>query len=195
MDGTLAECDRVGDGRADDSGKHRRHGVNIQVITHPRGEIVWISHTLPGRTHDLTAARPHRIVATFATPTRRPPRKELTARQRSRNRAHARLRYPVTRHGHPQRWRNFRHARCSHQPSPAGSSRWMRAMYVRSVGATMCPIFGIFGTPMSWSAGSSGAESRTTHCERGRSSAARCEAHMAKCSFHESGGFASGSNL
>ncbi|MGW2354862.1 transposase family protein [Actinacidiphila glaucinigra] len=73
VDGTLAECDRVGDGRADYSGKHRRHGVNLQVITHPRGEIVWISHTLPGRTHDLTAARPHRIVATFATPTRRPP--------------------------------------------------------------------------------------------------------------------------
>ncbi len=27
IDGTLAECDRMGDGRADYSGKHRRHGV------------------------------------------------------------------------------------------------------------------------------------------------------------------------
>ncbi|MEW2634269.1 transposase family protein, partial [Streptomyces sp. NPDC048389] len=31
LDGTLAECDRVGDGRADYSHKHRRHGVNLQV--------------------------------------------------------------------------------------------------------------------------------------------------------------------
>ncbi|MFG2305296.1 transposase family protein [Actinacidiphila glaucinigra] len=134
VDGTLAECDRVGDGRADYSGKHRRHGVNLQVITDPQGEIVWISRALPGRTHDLTAARTHRIVATcvrlgipaladlaylgaggtFAAPTRRPPCKELTARQRSLNRAHARLRYPVERGvATLKRWRIFRHARCS----------------------------------------------------------------------------------
>ncbi|MDQ0753910.1 hypothetical protein QF034_008141 [Streptomyces africanus] len=30
LDGTLAECDRVGDSRADYSHKHRRHGVNVQ---------------------------------------------------------------------------------------------------------------------------------------------------------------------
>ncbi|WP_405770637.1 transposase [Actinacidiphila glaucinigra] len=47
VDGTLAECDRVGDGRADYSGKHRRHGVNLQVITDPQGEIVWISRAVP----------------------------------------------------------------------------------------------------------------------------------------------------
>ncbi|MFJ4866780.1 DUF6596 domain-containing protein [Streptomyces sp. NPDC088748] len=35
LDGTLAECDRVGDNRVDSSGKHRRHGVNLQVITAP----------------------------------------------------------------------------------------------------------------------------------------------------------------
>ena len=27
LDGTLAECDRAGDGRADSSTKHKRHGV------------------------------------------------------------------------------------------------------------------------------------------------------------------------
>ncbi len=32
LDGTLAECDRVGDSRADYSHKHRRHGVNVQVV-------------------------------------------------------------------------------------------------------------------------------------------------------------------
>ncbi|MFE1356514.1 transposase family protein, partial [Kitasatospora phosalacinea] len=134
VDGTLAECDRVGDGRADYSGKHRRHGVNLQVITDPTGRLVWLSRALPGRTHDLTAARTHHIVrtcvrlhvpaladmaytgagGTFAVPTRRPPRKELSVGQRSLNQAHARLRYPVERGvATVKRWRIFRHARCS----------------------------------------------------------------------------------
>ncbi|MCX5215559.1 transposase family protein [Kitasatospora sp. NBC_00240] len=134
VDGTLAECDRVGDARADYSGKHRRHGVNLQVITDPTGRLVWTSRILPGRTHDLTAARTHRIVktcvrlriptladmaytgagGTFAVPTRRPPRGELTAGQRSLNRAHARLRHPVERGvATVKRWGIFRHARCS----------------------------------------------------------------------------------
>jgi hypothetical protein len=59
LDGTLAECDRVGDGRADYSHKHRRHGVNVQVVTDPDGRPLWLSPTVPGRTHDLTAARTH----------------------------------------------------------------------------------------------------------------------------------------
>ncbi len=62
LDGTLAECDRVGDGRADYSHKHRRHGVNVQVVTDPVGQVLWISPALPGRCHDLTAARTHRII-------------------------------------------------------------------------------------------------------------------------------------
>lgn len=37
LDGTLAECDRVGDGKADYSAKRKRHGVNLQVD--PVGEI------------------------------------------------------------------------------------------------------------------------------------------------------------
>lgn len=40
LDGTLAECDRVGDGRADYSHKHRRHGVNVQVVTDPVGQVL-----------------------------------------------------------------------------------------------------------------------------------------------------------
>ncbi|ROQ76604.1 DDE superfamily endonuclease [Streptomyces sp. CEV 2-1] len=47
LDGTLAECDRVGDGRADYSSKHKRHGVNVQVVTDPAGEILWLSPALP----------------------------------------------------------------------------------------------------------------------------------------------------
>jgi DDE superfamily endonuclease len=39
------------------SGKHRRHGMNLQVIATPVGDIVWVSGPLPGAVHDLTAAR------------------------------------------------------------------------------------------------------------------------------------------
>lgn len=62
LDGTLAECDRVGDGRTDYSSKHKRHGVNVQVVTDPVGKILWLSPALPGRTHDLTAARTHKVL-------------------------------------------------------------------------------------------------------------------------------------
>jgi hypothetical protein len=62
LDGTLAECDRTGDGRGDYSAKHRRHGVNVQVVTDPTGKVLWFSPALPGRTHDLASARAHRII-------------------------------------------------------------------------------------------------------------------------------------
>ncbi|CAM5612482.1 DDE superfamily endonuclease OS=Streptomyces griseorubiginosus OX=67304 GN=DWG14_08361 PE=4 SV=1 [Streptomyces griseorubiginosus] len=66
LDGTRAEYDRDGDGRADYSHKHRRHGVNVRVVTDPGGRLLWLSPALPGCTHDLTAARPpartHRII-------------------------------------------------------------------------------------------------------------------------------------
>ncbi|MFJ8589641.1 transposase family protein [Streptomyces sp. NPDC093595] len=117
LDGTLAECDRVGDSRADYSGKHRKHGVNLQVVTAPDGTLVWISPMLPGRIHDLTAARRHRIIVTCirlgipipadktyqgagdiaAVPHRRRPGKDLTVKQKCVNRAHSRLRWPVKR--------------------------------------------------------------------------------------------------
>ncbi|NYE44522.1 hypothetical protein HEB29_005533 [Streptomyces fulvorobeus] len=62
LDGTLVGCDRVGDGQADYSAKHRRHGVNVQVVTDPTGRLLWLSPAPPGRTHDLTAARTHQII-------------------------------------------------------------------------------------------------------------------------------------
>jgi hypothetical protein len=52
LDGTLAECDRVGDSRADYSHKHRRHGVNVQVVTDPAEQLLWISPARPGRSHN-----------------------------------------------------------------------------------------------------------------------------------------------
>jgi DDE superfamily endonuclease len=57
LDGTLIYTDRVRADRPYYSGKHRAHGMNIQVIATPDGTILWTSGALPGSTHDLTAAR------------------------------------------------------------------------------------------------------------------------------------------
>ncbi|MBP2056649.1 hypothetical protein J2Z21_009668 [Streptomyces griseochromogenes] len=34
----------------------------MQLVTDPDGRLLWISPALPGRTHDLAAARTHRII-------------------------------------------------------------------------------------------------------------------------------------
>lgn len=134
LDGTLAECDRVGDSRADYSHKHRRHGVNVQLVADPAGRLLWISPALPGRAHDLTAARTHRIIRIcerqgvpvladrayigagpwVTTPLRRPPGGDLTPTQRTVNRALSAARAPVERGvARLKSWRIFRKARCS----------------------------------------------------------------------------------
>ena len=134
LDGTLAECDRVGDGRADYSSKHKRHGVNVQVVTDSAGEILWLSPAMPGRTHDLTAARTHRILRICArqgipiladmayigagdwvtTAKRRPPKGELTLTERTKNRALSAARAPVERGmARLKSWQIFRRSRIS----------------------------------------------------------------------------------
>ncbi len=134
LDGTLAECDRVGDSRADFSQKHRRHGVNVQVVADPAGNLLWISPALPGRTHDPTAARAHRIIRIcerqgvpvpadrayigagpwVTTPIRRLPNRDLTTTQHTINRALSAARAPVERSvARLKSWRIFRKARCS----------------------------------------------------------------------------------
>jgi hypothetical protein len=55
LDGTLIPIDRVAADRPFYSGKHRRHGMNLQVIAGPTGEIVWVSGALPGAVHDKKA--------------------------------------------------------------------------------------------------------------------------------------------
>lgn len=40
LDSALAEYDRLGEGRADCSTKHRRHEVNVQVVTDLHGEVL-----------------------------------------------------------------------------------------------------------------------------------------------------------
>ncbi|MCX4515986.1 transposase [Streptomyces sp. NBC_01619] len=134
LDETLAECDRAGDSRADYSAKHRRHGVNVQAVTDPAGEILWISPTLPGRNHDLTAAPTHRITRIcerqgvpvladrahtgagphVTTGLRRPPGGELTATQHTVNQALAQARAPVEHcMARLKSWQTFRKSRIS----------------------------------------------------------------------------------
>ncbi len=55
LDGTLIPIDRVADQRPYYSGKHKRHGVNVQVLTDAAGRLVWASAALP-----RPVPRPHR---------------------------------------------------------------------------------------------------------------------------------------
>ena len=55
LDGTLIPVDRVAADRPFCSGKHKRHGMNLQVIASPGGVILWVSGALPGSVHDKKA--------------------------------------------------------------------------------------------------------------------------------------------
>ncbi len=55
LDGTLIPVDRVAADRPFYSGKHKRHGMNLQVIASPAGDILWVSGPLPGSVHDKKA--------------------------------------------------------------------------------------------------------------------------------------------
>ncbi|PZG38852.1 IS5/IS1182 family transposase, partial [Spongiactinospora gelatinilytica] len=57
MDGTLIPIDRVAADRPYYSGKHKKLGMNIQVLAAPDGTPLWTSGSLPGSVHDLQAAR------------------------------------------------------------------------------------------------------------------------------------------
>ncbi|GAA1553159.1 transposase family protein [Dactylosporangium maewongense] len=113
LDGTLIPIDRVANQRPYYSGKHKRHGVNVQLLADPAGRLVWASPALPGAIHDLTAARTHNLIerltghcvmtladkayqgagGTIRTPFKRQRhRPRLYRRQRSVNRCHARAR-------------------------------------------------------------------------------------------------------
>jgi hypothetical protein len=55
VDGTLIPIDRVAADRPFYSGKHKKHGMNLQVIASPHGDILWVSGALPGSVHDKKA--------------------------------------------------------------------------------------------------------------------------------------------
>ena len=129
IDGTLIPIDRVAADRPFYSGKHRRHGMNLQVIAGPDGEILWVSGPLPGAVHDLTAARIWGIIAELAASglivlgdkgylgedcIRTPYRgRNKPGSQKEANRAHARLRAPGERaNAQLKSWRVLRTLRC-----------------------------------------------------------------------------------
>ena len=130
IDGTLIPIDRVAADRPFYSGKHRRHGMNLQVIAGPGGDIVWVSGPLPGAVHDLTAARIRGIIRELAATglivladkgyhgagdhIRTPYRgRNKPASQKDANRAHARLRAPGERsNAQLKSWRILRKLRC-----------------------------------------------------------------------------------
>jgi hypothetical protein len=70
LDGTLLRIDRVGMSTGRDrpyySGKHKCHGMNVQVISDPAGRLIWASPALPGARHDMGAASEHGIIDALA---------------------------------------------------------------------------------------------------------------------------------
>ena len=55
LDGTLIAINRVAADRPFYSGKHKKHGMNLQVIASPHGDILRVSGALPGSVHDKKA--------------------------------------------------------------------------------------------------------------------------------------------
>jgi hypothetical protein len=135
LDGTLIPIDRVAADRPFYSGKHKQHGMNLQVIATPDGDIVWVSGALPGATHDLTAARTWGVLRALVaaglitladkgyhgadeliTPYKG---KNKPQPLKDANRAHARLRSPGERaNAQLKTWRVLRKLRCC--PHKAG---------------------------------------------------------------------------
>jgi hypothetical protein len=130
LDGTLIPIDRVAADRPFYSGKHRRHGMNLQVIATPAGDIVRVSGPLPGAVHDLTAARIWGILRHLAAaglitlgdkgyhgagePVITPYKgRNKPESQKAANRAHATLRSPGERaNAQLKTWRILRKLRC-----------------------------------------------------------------------------------
>lgn len=102
---------KTGGQRAFYSGKHKRHGLNVQTVCSPDGELLWAAAPAPGATVDVTAARKAGIAAMLTsvigvladlgylgwdkeviTGRRKPRGRDLTPAQRAANRLQAQLR-------------------------------------------------------------------------------------------------------
>jgi hypothetical protein len=132
LDGTLIptwRCTSLGTEANPDplySGKHRDHGMNVQALATPDGELVFLGDAHPGSTHDLTAARADGIVdavtaadvettadsgyqgagGTVRTPIKRPKGKGHNGWEKVANSALAKFRAPAERpFAELKRWR------------------------------------------------------------------------------------------
>ncbi|GAA2221557.1 hypothetical protein GCM10010400_77050 [Streptomyces aculeolatus] len=61
LDGTRLPIDRIAADRPFCSGKHKKDGMNVQVIADSAGRLLWAAPALPGAVHDIKAARTHGI--------------------------------------------------------------------------------------------------------------------------------------
>ncbi|MFF5260924.1 transposase family protein [Actinomadura viridis] len=130
LDGTLVAIDRLAADRPFYSGKHHRHGMNLQVLSAPDGALLWVSGELRGAVHDLTAARIWGLIRALAaagllvladkayqgagehivTPYKGRGKPES---QKDANRSHARLRGPGERaNAQLKTWKVLRRLRC-----------------------------------------------------------------------------------
>jgi hypothetical protein len=129
VDGTLIPIDRVAADRPFYSGKHHRHGMNLQVIASPDGDLLWVSGALPGSVHDKKAEWVWGVLAELETAglvtladkgyqgstwAKVPYRgKNKPEPQKEANRSHARLRAPGERaNAQLKAWRILRKLRC-----------------------------------------------------------------------------------
>ena len=129
LDGTLIPVDRVAADRPFYSGKHKRHGMNLQVIASPDGDILWVSGALPGSVHDKKAEWIWGVLAeleaaglvtladkgyqgsAYATIPYKGKNKPQS--QKDANKAHAKLRSPGERaNAQLKTWRILRKLRC-----------------------------------------------------------------------------------
>jgi hypothetical protein len=129
LDGTLIPIDRVAADRPFYSGKHKRHGINLQVIASPDGDILWVSGALPGSVHDKKAEWIWGVLAELeaaglvtladkgyqgSTYAKVPYKgKNKPESQKEANRAHAKLRSPGERaNTQLKTWHILRKLRC-----------------------------------------------------------------------------------
>jgi DDE superfamily endonuclease len=129
VDGTLIPIDRVAADRPFYSGKHHKHGMNLQVIASPAGDILWVSGALPGSVHDkkaewiwgvlaeleaagliVLADKGYQGAAHAIIPYKG---KNKPPSQKDANRAHAKLRAPGERaNAQLKTWKILRKLRC-----------------------------------------------------------------------------------
>jgi hypothetical protein len=129
VDGTLIPIDRLAADRPFYSGKHKKHGMNLQVIASPHGDILWVSGALPGSVHDKKAEWIWGVLAELeaaglvtladkgyqgSTYAKIPYKgKNKPESQKEANRAHAKLRSPGERaNAQLKTWHILRKLRC-----------------------------------------------------------------------------------
>lgn len=146
VDGTLIAIDRVARDKPFYSGKHKKHGVNLQVIASPHGDVLWVSGGLPGSVHDKKAEWIWGVLDELEAAglvvladsgyqgsehARLPYKKrkggKILDSEREANRAHAQLRAPGERaNAQLKSWGILRKARCC----PATVGKLAKAIHV-----------------------------------------------------------------